>query len=140
MDQMVSDAYISQIKDFPQVNEVQVYFNEYLFNRFHILVQPGKWEFEQFEAWQKGSSWNPGQPDAGPSNWEAVLEWEPYEGRSSYAEKEGGGYYAGKLGKAEGLAKKIKRQGKVTIFREIRERIQPARRRLGSARECPACV
>lgn len=114
MDKMVADNYIADIKVMPEVSETLLYFNEYLFNRFHILVTPGTWEFEQFEAWQKGTAWH-----VGDAEWEAVNEWEPYEGRSDYAEKEGGGYYAGRFGAAEGLAKKLKRQGKVTIIREI---------------------
>lgn len=45
-------------------------------------------------------------------------EYEGFDGRSDYAEKEGGGYYAGRLGVAEGL-KSLKIQAKAVVFREI---------------------
>ncbi|MBU1198131.1 hypothetical protein KJ765_06530 [Candidatus Micrarchaeota archaeon] len=114
-DKMTADHYIDEIKTLPWLPEIRVYSNEYLFNRFDILLIPGPWEFEQFEAWQKGSAWSAG----GKEEWGFVSEYEPYKGRSDYAEKEAGGYYAGRFGAAEALAKQLRKQAKVVVFREI---------------------
>ena len=47
-------------------------------------------------------------------------EFEPFEGRTKYAELEGGGYYAGRLGVIEALHS-MRRQCRAVIFREIGE-------------------
>ena len=49
-----------------------------------------------------------------------VEEYEPFKGRTSYADKEGGGYYAARLGVLEGL-RKLKRRARVVVFREVYE-------------------
>lgn len=49
-----------------------------------------------------------------------VEEYEPYEGRTTYALREGGGYYAGRIAVKEALHR-MKRQAKAIIFREIYE-------------------
>ncbi|VVB67175.1 Uncharacterised protein [Candidatus Norongarragalina meridionalis] len=115
-DRMIADLYIKNIKEFPSVSEFTVFSNEYLYNHFEILLLPGAWEFEQFEAWQAGTVWTP--DGAG-----IAQEYEPYQGRSDYAESEGGGYYAGRFGVAEGL-RDMHRQARAIIFREIYEGYQ----------------
>lgn len=101
------------MREFEPVSDFLVYSGEYLDNHFEILLLPGCWEFEQFESWEKGAAWNV----YGDST-NIAHEYEPYEGRSDYAESEGGGYYAGRLGAAEALFS-MRRQGKVVIMREI---------------------
>jgi hypothetical protein len=108
-DRMIADLHIRELKEFSELDEIRVYSSAYLHNRFEILLLPGRWEFEQFESWPKGSAWG------------SVVEYEPFGGRSDYAEKEGGGYYAGRLACAEFLAAKLKRQARVIVFREIDE-------------------
>jgi hypothetical protein len=115
-DRMIADMHIGRLKELPEIGEVRVYSNEYLYNHFEIMVLPGKWEFEQFEAWAAGTVWT---PDAGKAH--IAHEYEPFEGRSDYAESEGGGYYAGRFSVAEALATKLHRQGRVVVFREIYE-------------------
>jgi hypothetical protein len=51
---------------------------------------------------------------------EILEEYEPFSGRTTYAEKEGGGYYAARLGVIEALWR-MKRQARVVVFREIYE-------------------
>ena len=84
-----------------------------MYNHFEILLMPGKWAFEQFEAWAPGSAW-----DEGKRTYNIEHEYEPFEGRTTYAEEEGGGYYAGRLGVVEALAKR-ERQARAIVFREI---------------------
>jgi hypothetical protein len=47
-------------------------------------------------------------------------EYEPFDGRTEYAFKEGGGYYAGRFAVTEALHR-MRRQARVIIFREIYE-------------------
>ncbi len=108
IDDIVAKHLINEIKDFSSVGEFLVFSSEYLDNHFEILVMPGNWEFENFEAWME---------DGKPS---IIEEYEPYEGRKKYAELQAGGYYACRLGVVEGLHK-IKKQGRVIGFREIYE-------------------
>jgi hypothetical protein len=112
-DRMIADHYLCAVREFEPVSDFLVYSGEYLDNHFEILLLPGCWEFEQFESWEKGAAWNV----YGDST-NIAHEYEPYEGRSDYAESEGGGYYAGRLGAAEALFS-MRRQGKVVIMREI---------------------
>ncbi len=104
MDKILADHHLESVKQSQHINEVLVFSNSHFDNHYEILLLPGGWEFEQFEAW--GSS--------------VAHEWEGYEGRSDYAESEGGGYYAGRFSCAEGLWK-MKKQARVTVFREISE-------------------
>ena len=58
-----------------------------------------------------------GQP-ARTMNFAISEEYEPFEGRTDYAKKQGGGYYAARLGVVEALYK-MRRQARVVVFREI---------------------
>jgi hypothetical protein len=112
---MVADMLIGEIKQLPEVNEFRVYSSSYLDNHFEILLMPGKWEFENFEAWAPGTPWSMGAKKA-----EVLAEYEPNGGRTTYAELQGGGFYASRLGVAEGL-KGLGRQARVAVFREVHE-------------------
>ncbi len=110
-DRIIGDDYIRELKDYPSVNEFTVYSNTYLHNHYEILLLPGPWEFEQFEAWWAGSLWAQGES-------KVAHEYEPYGGRSKYADEEGGGYYAGRMAVAEGLVD-MRKQARAIVFREI---------------------
>ncbi len=112
---MITQDLLTRIRDLPQVNEFMVYSSQFLDNHFEILLMPGNWEFENFEAWAPGSMWtaNLKQP-------EIISEFEPYPGRKRYADQQGGGYYASRLGVAEGLAD-LGRQARAVVFREVYE-------------------
>lgn len=115
-DRMVADFYIENLKQMPQLNEIRVYSNEYLYNHFEILLLPGPWEFEQFESWTPGTIWTPQETTP-----HIAHEYEPFNGRSDYAETEGGGYYAGRIAVSNALANKLGRQARAVVFREIYE-------------------
>ena len=117
-DKLIADYFLEQVREFDCVSDYQIYSNEFLYNHFEVLLLPGKWEFEQFEAWAPGTVWTRGE------NQPTVLaEYEPFEGRSDYAELEGGGYYAGRFGVVEGLHA-MRRQARCVVFREIHEEYQ----------------
>lgn len=112
-DKLVADHFLQQVKQFPAINDLLLFSAEFLHNHFEVLLLPGKWEFEQFEAWAPGTVWTKEE-----KNLVVVVEYEPFEGRSDYAELEGGGYYAGRYGVIEALHK-MRRQARCVVFREI---------------------
>jgi len=115
IDDIIAKELMKDIRNFPEINEFLVYENTYLENHFEILMMPGKWEFEQFEAWAPRTLWT--------LAYEKPIiqeEYEGYKGRTKYAEKEGGGYYAGRIAVTEKLYG-MRRQARVVIFREIYE-------------------
>ena len=115
VDDIVGKRIINEIKNYPEISDYTVYHNTYLENHFEILLIPIQWEFEQFEAWAPDTLWTMAYKDYAINQ-----ESERYRGRRDYALKEGGGYYAGRIGVLEGLAK-LRRQACAIIFREIYE-------------------
>ncbi len=112
---MVTQDLVTGIRENPQISEFRVYSSEFLDNHFEILLMPGNWEFENFESWAPGSMWTEKLKKP-----EIIQEWEPFGGRKRYAEQQGGGYYASRLGVAEGLSR-MRRQARVVVFREVHE-------------------
>ena len=49
-----------------------------------------------------------------------LQEYEPFRGRTTYAESEGGGYYAARLAVTESL-EQMRKQARAVVFREIYE-------------------
>jgi DNA repair protein NreA len=112
VDDMLSKKLIESIKNHAEVSEIRVYENTYMDNHFEVLLLPGSWEFELFEAWSPKTIWG-SQKDI-----EVVLDYESNRGRKQYAYNEGGGYYAARFAAAEALDT-MRRQGRCVIFREI---------------------
>ena len=115
VDDMIGKSLMKEIRVFPELKDFLVYENTYLENHFEVLMMPGRWEFEQFEAWAPKTLWT--------MSYDAPViqeEYEGFEGRSDYAMKEGGGYYAGRIAVAEAL-RRMKKQARSIIFREIYE-------------------
>ena len=115
IDDILAKQMMERIRNYPQINEYRVYESRYLDNHFVILLMPGSWEYENFEAWAPGSSWAKNAKETF-----ILQEYEPFEGRKKYAEKEGGGYYAARFAVCEALDK-MKKQAKVIVFREVSE-------------------
>ena len=103
VDDILAKHLIKKIKDCPLINEITLFKNSYLGNRFWIVLLPNYWEFEMIEKWEK-------------YNW--ISDYEPYEGRKDYAKNVTGGYYAARLAVCEYLAQ-IKRQASVIVIRII---------------------
>jgi hypothetical protein len=115
IDDMLAKSMMQRIRDYPQVKNFRVYESQYLDNHFMILFMPGKWEYENFESWAPGSTWAQQAKEM-----QVIEEYEPFEGRTTYADKEGGGYYAARFGVCEALDA-MKKQARVIVFREISE-------------------
>ncbi len=112
VDNILGNILIENVKDLPLLNEYCVFSNEYLGNHFEILFLPERWEYEQLEAWVPDTFWTFGMTET-----RIIGEHETYTGRSDYAIREGGGYYAVRLACLEKLSE-LKRQGSVLVFRE----------------------
>ncbi len=115
-DSILANHLLEDVREYRSVDKIRVYSNSWMGNHFEIVIMPGTWEFEQFESWEPGAYWS---TKADPLEY----EYEPFEGRTDYAEREGGGYYAGRLACVEALHA-MKRQGRVVVFREISDEYQ----------------
>lgn len=114
-DDMLGKQNMGLIRDQPEIGDIFVFENEFLHNHFFICLLPGRWEFENFEAWAPKSVWAAAETRAVVSE-----EYEPFEGRWSYADKQAGGYYASRVGVTEFLVR-IRKQARVVVIREIDE-------------------
>jgi len=148
-DDMAAKHMMESVRDNREIEEPCVYSNTYLDNHFEILMLPGNWEYEQFEAAltpeieerkkKRQKTYGADRQEAGEEkqyaanlrfehasweNWKTdgtinfSEEHEPYYGRSDYAERQGGGYYAARLAVVEALYR-MRRQARVVLFREI---------------------
>ena len=113
VDDTVGQYLHGRIRNANTIDETQVWYNEYMGNRYWIILTPGDWEFELVEMKAPESVWNP----LGETHYLASAH-EGYEGRSSYVEETAGAYYASRLGVLEHLTD-IGRQAKCLVLREV---------------------
>ena len=111
---IIANNLIKEIKQFSPINEYRVYSSEFLDNHFEVLLMPGSWEFENFEVWAPGSNWS------SQTQSKIIGEYEPYEGRTTYAFSQAGGFYSSRCGVCTGL-KGMGKQARVVVFREVYE-------------------
>ncbi|MFH1181473.1 MAG: hypothetical protein V1702_00785 [Candidatus Woesearchaeota archaeon] len=109
-DDTLGKKMISEIKDYGTY-EYSAYFGGYLGNYFLILTLPEVWGYELFEAYVPKDA-------ALQMKLTYTSDYEFYDGRKSYAENCGGGYYASRLAVLEKL-KSLKRQSSVLVLRFI---------------------
>ena len=111
VDDTLSKYKLKSVKEYESLETIQVYPLIALDNRWLVIVMPGNWEYELVEAWYPNTTWNKDSP-----NIEISSSYEPFRGRTKYAEI-GGCYYAARLASSE-LLDKLQKQGKVVILRE----------------------
>ncbi|MEM0438074.1 MAG: Nre family DNA repair protein [Candidatus Micrarchaeia archaeon] len=116
MDDMISKIHMESVREFPEISSYELYFSEYLHNRYAVMLMPGRWEFENFEAWAKGSLWN--LDTSSHTGAYITVEYEPFGGRSDYADLQVGGYYASRYAVTEHLFER-RRQARVMVIREV---------------------
>ena len=118
-DQLGKDL-LEKVLLLPTIDKPTVHFGERFGNRFHILLLPRVWSFDNVEAWGKGSFWaqaGAGRADA-PTDVVAAADWEDHTGRTTYAANTAGGYYATRLSVLEHLVA-IGRQATAIVLREV---------------------
>lgn len=109
IDDTLAKNLLVNIREFENIDAYYVFENEFLHNRFVIILAKGNWEYEQFELWPEGSQWH---------GYGFNHEFEGFYGRKDYAESQAGGYYAARLPIIEYLHK-IRKQCRVLVIREI---------------------
>ena len=114
VDDTIGQYLRGRIRDAPSVDEVEVRMNEYMGNRYWVVLAPGSWEYELVEMKSPGSVWN---PDPHGEIWMGAAS-EGFEGRTGYVEETAGAYYASRLGVLEHLADRG-RQAKALVLREV---------------------
>ena len=113
VDDTVGQYLRGGIRNASTLSETEVWYNEYMGNRYWIVLTPGQWEFELVEMKAPDSVWNP----AGEAYYLASAH-EGYEGRTGYVEETAGAYYASRLGVLEHLHDRD-RQAKCLVLREV---------------------
>lgn len=112
VDDQISKNKLDQVKQYQELGETRYFNNSYLGNDFHIFLIPGRWEYELMELKRPNSTWNASQRTFIAQN------YEPFSGRTSYADECAGAYYAARLGVLEYL-ESIKKQSKALIVRDV---------------------
>lgn len=113
VDDTISQYLRGGLRNAPGVDRVEVWHNEYLGNRYWVILAPGDWEYELVEMKAAGSVWNPAE-----RGYYVGADYEGFEGRTDYADATTGAYYATRLGVLEHLADRG-RQAKVLVLREV---------------------
>ena len=113
VDDQASKDVRERVKMYQELDETRYFKNSYLGNDFHIFLIPGRWEYELMEIKRPNSTWNASKRTFIAQN------YEPFNGRKSYADECAGAYYAARLGALEYL-NRINRQAKVLILRDVR--------------------
>ena len=112
VDDSVSKRALSEVKNFPLINNYYVGKSYALGNRFSVLILPRRWEFEMLESWAPFA----GCVDTGdvpiPSDYEG------HAGRRGYAKNIAGAYYAARVPIAEWLLS-LRRQGAALVLMEV---------------------
>ncbi len=116
VDDTVSQYLRGTLRNAPSVDEVQVWYNEYIGNDYWVVLAPGNWEFELVELKAPGSVWNP-RPDG---DYYLAADSEGYEGRTAYVEETSGAYYASRLAVLEHL-EEVGRQATCLVIRHASE-------------------
>ena len=109
-DDTLGKTIIEKIKDYPIIENPELFYGEFLGNQYLIMLFPEIWGYELFELYFPGSSWNPS------NELKASTDYEDFHGRKNYAFSTAGGYYASRLPILEYL-NSIKRQASVLVIR-----------------------
>ncbi len=111
VDKMLGDLLLDKVRYMPEYPRLELYFAEYLGNRYLILLAPGPWSFEMIEIWLPRSVW------VRASKPYIAVNYELWDGRWRRAGVDGG-YYAIRLPVLEFLARR-RRQATVVAIREV---------------------
>ncbi len=109
VDQAISSELLKKIRTYKPINETLVFYSEYLYNKYMIILSPGPYNGLWIEVWQPRSLWN---PSSKPS---VLIVRENYRGKMDLMD---GGYLAARTSVLEYLHG-IRRQARFIILREV---------------------
>ncbi len=107
-DDTLGKQHLEKIREFPVLSEAEVYTGGHYGNNYCIILLPHNLQFELFELLV-------GSRTTAEGVW---TDYEPFSGRTNYADDTVGGYYAARLGITELLVAR-KRQAAVIAFRFV---------------------
>lgn len=110
VDDTISRGLREKLRGAPEVEDSRIYYNEYLGNKFLIIVKPGPGRFEWLEIWQPRSFWIRGVGNP--------VVWRVYEDPRGNVSSMDGGFSAARLAVLE-LLSSHGRRADVVIIREI---------------------
>lgn len=96
------------------INEFELYFYEFLGNRYAVLLMPESYAFELLEVWLRGSLFGSEEP-------QVIHDYEDFRGRKEYVKETAGAYHAARLSVLEHLRRR-RRQARILVFREVTPR------------------
>ncbi len=111
VDDTLGKYKLLDVKESESIEQVTVFEDVALDNRWLVLLLPGAWSYELVEAWYPNTTWNKDSKDIA-----IFSSSEFFAGRKTYAEI-GGCYYAARLAVSEYLTK-IGKQARAVILRE----------------------
>jgi len=109
VDQMISKKLLSKIRKYEPINDLLIFYSEYLYNKYMIILAPSGYRGLWIEVWQPRSLWNPYVEPA------VLTVYDNYRGEPNIMD---GGYLAARTSVLEYLDR-IKRQARIIILREI---------------------
>jgi hypothetical protein len=113
VDDTVGQYLRGSIHNSETIDQTELWYHEYMGNRYWVILTPGQWEFELVEMKAPESVWNPVA-----ESYYLASAHEGVEGRSGYVEETAGAYYASRLGVLEELQERG-RQAKCLVLREV---------------------
>ena len=111
VDDTLGKYKLKDVKQSDSIEQITVFEDVALDNRWLVLLFPGAWSYELVEAWYPNTTWN-----QDTKNIAIFSSSEFFAGRKTYAEI-GGCYYAARLATSEYLDK-IGKQARAVILRE----------------------
>ncbi len=108
VDTIIGNDLLRRVRSMPWVAAHELYFTEYLGNRFAVLISPGPLNVSWVEIWHPFTPWASGEPAV-------VIDRENWRGEVKFLD---GGYQAARLSLLRYLESR-NRSGSVIIIREV---------------------
>ncbi len=109
VDSIISSYLIKRIHRYNIISDILVFRSEYLYNKYTIILYPGRYSSEWIEVWKPNSLFNPEAKES------ILIVHDDYSGKPNIMD---GGFLAARLGVLEYLDR-IKRQARAIILREV---------------------
>lgn len=109
VDDTLGKKLLEKVRDFPS-SDYGAYFGSFIGNYYLILLFPDVWSYELFEMYVPDASKHP--------SFKYSTDFEPFKGRTQYADQTAGGYYTVRLAILEEMMKR-RRQGAVLALRFV---------------------